>query len=88
MSRSTAAELIARTEANRSFNEGNLDALRQAEIERVQWLLASDACPQCVAAADIATGEKFGKVLTIGEASGQIPVHPNCRCTWITEVKT
>lgn len=87
MSRATAAELIARTEANRAFNEGNLDALKQAEIERVQWLLASDACPQCVAAAETESGEKLGKVLSLGDASGQIPVHPNCRCTWVTEVK-
>ncbi|MBI4063481.1 MAG: phage portal protein [Elusimicrobia bacterium] len=87
MERSTAAEIIARTEANRAFNEGNLDALSQAEIQRVQWLLASDACPQCVAAAEILAGNKLGKVLSIDEASGQIPVHPNCRCTWITEVE-
>ncbi|MBI4369620.1 MAG: phage portal protein [Elusimicrobia bacterium] len=87
MERSTAAEIIARTEANRAFNEGNLDALSQAEIERVQWLLASDACPQCAAAAEILTGNKLGKVLSVDDASGQIPVHPNCRCTWITEVE-
>jgi len=84
LSNSTAAEILARTEANRAFNEGNLDSLRQAEVENVQWLLASDACPQCVAAAEASPGDKLGKVLPIGDASGEIPVHPQCRCTWVT----
>ncbi len=85
--RSTAAELIARSEANRAFNEGNLDALRQAEVEKVQWLLASDACAECAQAAEIAAGGKFGKVLSIDDASGVMPVHPNCRCTWVTVIE-
>lgn len=85
LSRSSAAEIIARTEANRAFNEGNLDALKQADITQVQFLLAPDACPECRDAADAEEG-KFGKTFPIEEASGVIPVHPNCRCTWITEV--
>jgi HK97 family phage portal protein len=85
LSRSSAVEIIARTEANRAFNEGNLDAFKQADIAQVQFLLAPDACPQCRDAADAEEG-KFGKTFSIEEASGVIPVHPNCRCTWITEV--
>src|SRR6185295_12281843 len=34
VSRSSAAEIIARTEANRAYNEGNLDALKQAGIDK------------------------------------------------------
>jgi hypothetical protein len=29
-------------------------------------------------------GEKLGKVMSLDDASGVIPVHPNCRCTWVT----
>ncbi len=85
ITRGTMAEMIARSEANRAFNEGNLDALRQADVERVQWLLSSDACHECQAAAEAVAGDKLGKVISIGDASGQIPVHPNCRCTYVVE---
>jgi SPP1 gp7 family putative phage head morphogenesis protein len=84
LDRATAAELIARTEANRAYNEGNLDALKQAGVERAQWLLASDACPVCVELAETAPGEKLGKIMPIDEASGELPAHPNCRCTFIS----
>lgn len=83
VSRSSAAEAIARTEANRAFNEGNLDALEQADIASVQFLLASDACPECVAVAESVPGDKLGKTLSLDDARGVIPVHPNCRCTWV-----
>lgn len=82
--RATASEIIARTEANRAYNEGNLDALGQAGVEQVQWLLASDACPQCAAEAEVAPGEKLGRIMSLDEASGVIPAHPQCRCTWVS----
>jgi HK97 family phage portal protein len=85
ISEETAAEMIARTEANRAFNEGNLDALQQGGIEKVQWLLASDACEECLEASDADGGDDLGKTMSIDDASGAIPVHPNCRCTWISE---
>ncbi|OGS32970.1 MAG: phage portal protein [Elusimicrobia bacterium RIFOXYA2_FULL_53_38] len=78
------AEVIARTEANRAYNAGNLDALNQAGVEKVQWLLASDACKECADLAETAPGEKLGKVLPLGEAIDTLPAHPNCRCTWVT----
>jgi HK97 family phage portal protein len=84
MDRATAAEIIARTEANRAYNEGNLDALGQAGVERAQWLLASDACPVCVELAETTPGDKLGKIMSVDEASGVIPAHPQCRCTWVS----
>ncbi len=86
LSRATAAEMIARTEANRAFNEGNLDALAQAEVREVVFLLASDACSECQAVAESEPGQKLGKKFALEDARSIIPVHPNCRCTWITEV--
>lgn len=84
ITQATAAEMIARTEANRAFNEGNLDALQQGGIEKVQWLLASDACEECLEASEADEGDDLGKTMSIDDASGEIPVHPNCRCTWVT----
>ncbi len=86
VSRSTAAELIARTEANRAYNEGNLDALNQAGVEKVVFLLSSDACPECRAVSESISGEKLGKTLGMDEARSLLPIHPNCRCTFISEV--
>jgi SPP1 gp7 family putative phage head morphogenesis protein len=86
VSRSSAAELIARTEANRAYNEGNLDALDQAGIEKVVFLLSTDACPECRAVSESIPGEKMGKTLGMDEARSLLPVHPNCRCTFISEV--
>jgi HK97 family phage portal protein len=78
------AEVIARTEANRAYNEGNLDALKQAGIEKVQFLLASDACEECVAAVGTSPGEKLGRIVSIDDAEGVLPIHCNCRCTTLS----
>ena len=84
LSGDSMAEIIARTEANRAFNAGNLDALKQADVQEVVFLLAPDACEECRDASESADGEKFGKTMSIEDASDVIPVHPNCRCSWIT----
>ena len=73
LDRSTVSELIARTEANRAYNEGNLDALGQGGVDRVQWLLASDACLQCAGEAEEAPGGKLGKIMSLDAAAGVIP---------------
>ncbi|MCG3204344.1 MAG: hypothetical protein KCHDKBKB_01059 [Elusimicrobia bacterium] len=86
VSRETVAEMIARSEANRAYNEGNLDALDQAGIDRVVFLLSEDACPECRAVSESIPGDKLGKNLSLDEAHNLLPVHPNCRCTFISEV--
>ena len=72
------SEMIARTEVNRSVNEGYLDSLEGTRYEEVELSSAGDACPECL---DLA-GQKF----TRAEARGRLPVHPNCRCHWIVVV--
>jgi len=69
------SELIARTEVNRSVNEGYLDSLEGSRYEEVEISSAGDACSECL---DLA-GQKF----TRAEARGVLPKHPNCRCHWI-----
>jgi len=85
LARADAAEIIARTEANRAYNLGSLDALEQNDIHEVVFLLASDACPVCREVSHAEHGAKTGKKFSIEEAKSLVPVHPNCRCTWIVE---
>jgi SPP1 gp7 family putative phage head morphogenesis protein len=69
-------ELIARTEIIRAHSEGMLDSFEALGVEEVgvmvEWLATDDdrVCPRCA--------EMEGVVLTLEEAHGQIPLHPNC----------
>lgn len=69
------SKLIARTETMRATNEGRLAGYRQSKLEKVEFLASGSACPDCAA--------MNGEIMTINEAQGEIPVHPNCECTWI-----
>ena len=77
----TRAEVIARTEVIAAHAEGQLDGFEMLGVEEVgilaEWSTAGDdrVCPLC--------GELEGAVMTIKEARGLIPRHPNCRCAWI-----
>jgi SPP1 gp7 family putative phage head morphogenesis protein len=72
------ARTLARTEIIHAHAEGQLDSLERLGINKVQtqveWLTASNPCPQCAA--------RSGEILTIEQARGLIPYHPNCRCAW------
>lgn len=75
------AETIARTETIRAHAEGQLDSMESLGLEKisvmVEWSTAGDdrVCPLCE--------PLNGIVLTIKEARGIIPRHPNCRCAFI-----
>jgi SPP1 gp7 family putative phage head morphogenesis protein len=75
---------IARSEIIRAHAEGQLDAydkLGVAELGvQAEWSTAHDerVCPRCA--------PNEGKTFTIAEARGLIPLHPNCRCSWIPSV--
>lgn len=70
---------IARTEIIHAQAEGQLDALEMLGHDHVGVLVEystahnDGVCPQC-AALD-------GLVMTIADARGLYPIHPNCRCT-------
>lgn len=72
---------IARTEVIHAQAEGQLDGLENlgysSVTAEVEWSTAGDelVCPRCAA--------MNGKVYTIEEARGMIPLHPNCRCAWL-----
>lgn len=77
---------IARTETIRAFNEGALDGLENLGAKSVgvmvEWTTSGlgitnrgnpSPCPKCASLA--------GLVLTIEEARGLLPRHPNCMCS-------
>lgn len=79
---------IARTEIIRGFNEGALDGLENlgatAVGVMVEWTTSGlgvtklgnlSPCPKCAALSNL--------VLTIEEARGLLPRHPNCSCSLI-----
>ncbi|OQX08801.1 MAG: hypothetical protein BWK76_23095 [Desulfobulbaceae bacterium A2] len=83
------AEMIARTEIIRAFHVGNVQEYRNYGVVgvtvQVEWLTAGfvskkgyDVCPECK--------KLNGKMFTLDEIEGMIPVHPNCRCTAIPVV--
>ena len=77
----TRANTIARTETIYAHNEGQLDSFAAMNIDEVgvmaEWNTAHDGkvCALC--------RPLEGVVMTIDEARGLIPRHPNCRCAWI-----
>lgn len=78
------AMTIARTELIHAHAEGQLDSFTRLGVSKLgvmaEWSTAGDdhVCPLCE--------EMEGKTFTIDEARGMIPLHPNCRCTWIPSV--
>lgn len=72
---------IARTEIVHAHAEGQLDGFEELGVDEVgilaEWSTAGDdrVCDQCAALE--------GSLMTIQEARGLIPRHPNCRCAWI-----
>lgn len=76
------ALLIARTEIINAHAEGQLDGFEMMGIKEVvaevEIHTAGDelVCPIC--------RELEGKKFTIDEARGIIPLHPSCRCAWLS----
>lgn len=72
-------ETIARTEAARAMNEGQLQGFAEAGVEKVYWFALADRCPIC----DPHDGEEF----TLNASRGVLPFHPRCYDK-LTEVYT
>lgn len=68
------ATMIARTELMNSHNWGRLQEWERAGVSKVDVLIAGDACEQCQAYA-------AGAPYEASDAYGNLPRHPNCRCS-------
>lgn len=77
----TRSRMLARTEVIAAHAEATLNMYEEAGLEGVtvqaEFTTAGDdsVCPECEALE--------GKIYTIEESRGVIPVHPNCRCTFL-----
>lgn len=72
---------IARSETIAAASEGALRGYDESGVvKEVQFLTAMDE------RVDDECQDLDGVEFSISEASGKIPVHPNCRCTWIPVV--
>jgi SPP1 gp7 family putative phage head morphogenesis protein len=75
---------LARTETIAAHHQAQINAYREAGVEGVtvlaEWSTAGDdrVCPECEALQ--------GKVYSLDQIEGMIPVHPNCRCTALPKV--
>jgi SPP1 gp7 family putative phage head morphogenesis protein len=80
----TRARTIARTELTAAYSEATLNSYEEMGLEGVtveaEFTTADDdsVCPECE--------ELEGKVFSIAESHGVIPVHPNCRCAFLPVV--
>lgn len=79
------ARMIARSEVIAAHAEASLNVYEEAGLKGVnlqsEFSTARDdaVCPEC--------GKLAGKLFSVEEARGVIPVHPNCRCAWLPVVE-
>ncbi|MGB0873676.1 MAG: minor capsid protein [Synechococcus sp.] len=72
----TRAELIARTEMQTAYVNGQIAQYRALGYEWVRWSATAErSCPFCIS--------RDGLLYEIGDADGAIPAHPRCRCSLI-----
>ena len=78
---------IARTETAEAMDEGIMQAYKEGGVEKVRWLAEAGCCDECDALNGeiVGTGESFGDN-AFGDAMQHPPLHPNCRCTIVSEM--
>lgn len=82
----TRSRTLARTETIRAHAKSTISRFRQFGVTKVtgkaEFATAGDdrVCPICIGLE--------GEIFTLEEAEPVIPVHPNCRCTWLPVTPT
>ncbi|RPI64644.1 MAG: phage head morphogenesis protein, partial [Planctomycetaceae bacterium] len=72
---------LARTEIIHAHAESTLNRFEEFGIDGVmgqaEWSTSGDGlvCPRCAAVG--------GKIYSLSDARGMLPMHPNCRCAWL-----
>lgn len=72
------ADRLVRTETSYAFNTASIERYKKMGCTKVEFLAEPDCCDECA--------EYEGKVFTI-DAAPIIPIHPNCRCTYLPVVE-
>lgn len=71
------ADRLIRTEASHAYNSAALQSYTEAGCAEVDYLAESDCCDLC---------KPYSKKRFPVEDAPVIPVHPNCRCTYLPVV--
>lgn len=72
------ADRLVRTESSYIYNAAALESYKAAGIDKVEFLAETDCCDIC---------QRYrSKRFNISETP-LVPVHPNCRCTYIPIVE-
>lgn len=71
------ADRLIRTESSHIYNTAAIESYKEAGISSVQYLAEDDCCELC---------EPYSDEIFEIDLAPQIPVHPNCRCTYIPVV--
>jgi SPP1 gp7 family putative phage head morphogenesis protein len=69
------ARVIARTEVVRISNQGNLERMHEKGTKMTKFISAPEdgrLCEDCK--------KHDGKIYTVAQSMGVLPLHPNCRC--------
>jgi SPP1 gp7 family putative phage head morphogenesis protein len=73
------ADRLIRTEASHAYNTAALESYTEAGCTEVDYLAESDCCELC----EPYSGKRYPAT-----DAPIIPVHPNCRCTYLPVVET
>lgn len=73
------ADRLIRTEASHAYNTAALESYAQAGCQEVEFLAESDCCDLC---------KPYSKKKFLIADAPVIPVHPNCRCTYLPVIET
>jgi SPP1 gp7 family putative phage head morphogenesis protein len=75
------AQIVARTEVIAAANEGAIQGFKEAGVEYMEFYAALDEriCPDCSALHE--------QIFYVKDAKNIIPIHPQCRCTWLPVVE-
>ena len=76
------SKLIARTETNTANNYGHMEAMRQAAIEKKEWVTAGDEHVR-IPHYDNEGDRCIGLNDTFSGTGEEYPTEPNCRCVVI-----
>ena len=71
------ADRLIRTEASHAYNSAALQSYIDAGLQEIDFLAESDCCDLC---------KPYSKKRYPVEEAPVIPVHPNCRCTYLPVV--
>ena len=72
----TRSELIARTELQRSFINGNIQSFKDLKVKTLRMVTLPGACEQCLEVSP------DNQVVPIDLSDGILLIHPRCRCGW------